>query len=415
MKRVCVKLFSGNFLAQPLSLRPVLAASLALFSLFLCSSARALDRDDRYLQIFDQIEQGDALSVSNKTAAAIEKYQQAHAALQSFSHDYPDYNPKMVAFRIKDLEDKLRALSQTAPIAGGELSRSGTGGSGSKSPAASSNAAATQVKLIQAGSEPHKPLRLHPKAGDKQTVTMTMKLSVETQAAGTALPAMKLPEMKMVMDVTVNSVSPEGDISYGLTLSDVSIAEDAAGSPLAEAMKSSMGGLKGATGAGTLSSRGIVKSSQMNIPASADPKIKQAADQLKDSLGHLVPVLPEEPVGPGASWEVKMPIKSEGLTINQIMTCKITSMEGDRLKTSVTVNQAAANQKIQNAAMPGIKMDLVKMAGTGSGTSEFDLGQVAALEVSSQMKSDMEMSMTMGAQKQAMTVKSDVDIHITGK
>jgi len=356
------------------------------------------------------IEQGDALSVSNKPAAAVEKYQQAHTALQGFSRDYPDYNPKMVAFRIKDLEEKMRVLSQkTSATSGGELSRPGSSSS------AASGAGSTQVKLIQAGSEPRKPLRLHPKAGDKQTATLTMKLAVETQAAGTALPAMKLPEMKMVMDITVNSVSPEGDIAYGLVVSDVSIADDAGGSPLAEAMKSSMGNLKGTTGSGTLSSRGIVKSSQMNIPASADAKTKQAADQLKDSLSHLAAVLPEEPVGPGASWEVKMPVKSEGMTINQTTTYKITSIESDRLKTSVTVNQTAANQKIQNASMPGMKMELVKMTGTGTGTSEFDLSQVAALDVSAQMKTDMEMSMSMGAQKQAMTVKSDVEIHISGK
>ena len=65
--------------------------------------------------------------------------------------------------------------------------------------------------------------------------------------------------------------------------------------------------------------------------------------------------------------------------------------------------------------MPGMKMDLVKMTGAGTGTSELDINKVVALDGSLQMNTDMEMSMTMGAQKQPMSVKSDVDIHITGK
>src|ERR1035437_4195643 len=96
-------------------------------------------------------------------------------------------------------------------------------------------------------------------------------------------------------------------------------------------------------------------------------------DQMKSFVTQLVAPLPEEAVGPGAKWEVKMPIKTQGMTIDQTVTYEVASLEGERLTTKSTVVQHAANQKIQNPAMAGLKMDLTKMIGNGTGESTSDL------------------------------------------
>jgi len=77
--------------------------------------------------------------------------------------------------------------------------------------------------------------------------------------------------------------------------------------------------------------------------------------------------LPEEAVGPGAKWEVKMPVHSQGMTIAQTTSYELLSLEAERLTVTNTVSQSASNQKIQSPVMPGLKVDLTKMTGTGTG------------------------------------------------
>ena len=67
---------------------------------------------------------------------------------------------------------------------------------------------------------------------------------------------------------------------------------------------------------------------------------------MKGSFAHLAVPLPEEAVGPGAKWEVRMPIKTQGMTIDQTATYEVVSLEGERLATKSAVVQHAANQKV---------------------------------------------------------------------
>jgi len=382
---------------------------LALFLAVLPASGR--DRDDRYLKVFDLIAEGDSLSKSNKQSAALAKYQEAYSGLQSFQRDYPEWNPKTVSFRLKDLSEKITTIS-----AGPSTQSSGSGASGSDKSGAAGSSAAAQVKLLEAGTDPKLPIRLHPKAGDKQVLTIDMKVTVETEAAGTQMPAMKLPAAKITLEVTASSVSPDGDIGYELVVSDVAVEEASGDQALVgAAMKSSLMSLKGLSGSGTISSRGVSKAAQIKVSSSADPKTQQAADQLKDSLSHLVTVFPQEPIGQGASWEVKMPVKTEGMTISQTTTYKLASAESDHLKIDTTVAQTAANQKIESPAMPGMKMDMTKMTGTGKGNAALDLSKLLATEGTMEMHIEMNMALNMGGQKQPMTVKTTQEIQVGSK
>jgi hypothetical protein len=243
-----------------------------------------------------------------------------------------------------------------------------------------------------------------------------MKTSMETKAGEMQMPATKLPEVKLVIGVTVNSVSPQGDIGYELAVSDVIVTDEPGAAPqVGEAMKSALSSMKGMSGTGILSSRGLSKETEIKIASSADAKTRQAADQLKDSFSHFATVLPEEPIGAGARWEVKMPMKSQGFTMTQTVIYKLVSAEKDQLKTTATITQTAPSQKIESPAMPGMKVDLVKMTGTGTGNFGLDLTQLMTAEASMNLHSEMSMAINMGAQKQPMTMTTDQEIHLEGK
>jgi hypothetical protein len=138
-------------------------------------------------------------------------------------------------------------------------------------------------------------------------------------------------------------------------------------------------------------------------------------DQMKDSFANLSSPLPEEAIGPGAKWEVRMPLKSQGMSIDQTTTYELVSLKDDRLNTRVTINQTASKQKVQSPAMPDMKLDLLKMTGTGTGEVSLNLGQILPFSGALTSHTDLEMGMGAGAQQQIMGMKMDIDLHLEGK
>ena len=366
--------------------------------------ARAEEPEDHYLRIMKMIEQAESFNTNSQAGLALAKFQQARGELKNFQTTYPTWNVKVVSYRSKYLAERVTALS-APPVPPAE--------SGTTTGAASST---TQVKLIEPGAEPRKVLRLHPKPGDKQTLSLTLKMAVEMSMGETQIPPMKLPAMTMIMDLTVKAVTAEGDITYETVMSDASVAEDPDVLPqLAEAMKSSMSGLKGLSGSGAMSNRGMSKGTDIKAPAGADPQLSQTMEQMKQAFAQCVIALPEEAVGPGAKWEVRKPITSQGMTIQQTATYQLVSIEGERVTAKATLAQSAANQKMQNPAMPALKVDLKKMDGKGTGEITLDLAQTMPAKGNTDSHSDLSMEMNTGGQKQPMTMKADLNVRLEAK
>jgi hypothetical protein len=220
----------------------------------------------------------------------------------------------------------------------------------------------------------------------------------------------------MDMGLTVKDVSANGDITYETILGDASVADEPGVMPqVAEAIKASFENIKGLTGTGTISSRGLGKNSDMKLPPGADPKMHQAMEQMQEAFSTITIGFPEEPVGSGARWEVKMPIKSQGMTITQTTTYQLASLEGETLNVTSTIAQHAANQKIQNPAMPGLKVDVTKMTGSGNGNSMINLAQVLPSRATIDSKSEVVMGMNVGGQTQTMTMKTDMNLLLETK
>jgi hypothetical protein len=245
---------------------------------------------------------------------------------------------------------------------------------------------------------------------------MTVKMAMETKVGEMETPAVKIPAIKMSMEATVKGVAENGDITYEMVMGDMGVSDEPGSTPeVAEAIKSVLTGIKGLSGSGTISSRGFGKGLEFKVPADTNPQARQIMDQMKDMYAQLAVPLPEEAVGPGAKWEVKLPIKAQGMTIDQKATYEVVSLEGERLTTKSAIVQQAANQKVQNPAMPALKMDLTKMVGNGSGERTFDLAHLLPTTGAGKVHSEASMAMNMGGQKQAMTMKMDMNLRFESK
>jgi hypothetical protein len=366
-------------------------------------SARTEEPDDLYLKVYHLIERGDALSQSGQREAAEVKYEQARAGLLSLKQSHPAWDSKLVAYRLDYLTEKLAALSRPA----GEPATVQAGG---PTPAAS------PARLLEAGAEPRTALRFHPQPGDRQIVDMTVKMALGLDTNGKPGEPIKMPAMRMTWEIAVKDVSAAGDITYEMKLADAGLADETgAASPMAEAIKTTLGGLKGISSTGTLSPHGATKSRQVNLPASADPQTRQVLEQVKESLATLLLPLPEEPVGVGAKWEVKQPLKTQGLTLQQTTTCQLATMEGERLSLATRLDQNAANQKIQSPAMPNLKLDVTRLTGSGTGDLTLDLTQLFPVKARMNSQSEVVMSVNTGGQKQTMTMRTEAEFSAESK
>ena len=376
------------------------AAAILFVLLLALAPAWADDAETRYLRIHELIDQGDSLNKGGERDAAKAKYQEAHSALVSFKQRHPTWNVKVVSYRLNYLADRIATLSQ--PVVTEATSEARTTTASSSSP----------VKLLSAGAEPRRVLRLQPQPGQLQTTTTTLKMDMDM---GLGQP-MKMPAIIMPMEVTVKNVSANGDITYEIVIGDVSVAVDPDALPqVAEAMKASLGGVKGLSGTATMSPRGFSKDSDSMLPSDADPQMRQALSQLQETWSNIAAQLPEEAVGVGAKWEVRQPLKSQGMTVNQTATYELLSLDGDRLSTAITMTQSASNQKIQNPAMPQMQLDVTKLTGSGRGNMTLDLGQVMPLTATLQAQTEMSLSIDMGGQKQRMTMKSGMNLRMESK
>jgi len=376
------------------------------------AQAQVQTPEDKYFTLMSLIDRADVLSEKGQTNSAKAKYMDAQTALADFRKNYPNWNTKLVTYRLNYLAERINTLSKTnAPVVESTEKPATTPGEKSAPKTTSKPATPTgvTVKLLQPGAEPRQALRLHPKAGDKRSSTMTMKMTMGMGPAG----EMKMPEMKIPIDITVKSVSPEGDITYDMMMGQAQVADSA--DPTAAMMKESLGKLGGETGTSTITSRGLTKSTKMNIPKDANPQTRQTMEQMQESLGNVVFMLPDEAVGAGAKWEIKQTIKQQNMTISQATAYELISLEGDVVKVKSNVSQSAANQKIESPAMPGMKVDLNKLTGTGTGNMTFDLGQIMPTQGATDMQTEISMGINMGDQKQNMDMKVSLNMTVEAK
>jgi hypothetical protein len=79
------------------------------------SGARAEGPDDQYIRIYNLIQEGDKLNSGAQPSEALPKYLEAQTALQQFQKGYPDWNAKVISFRLNYVAAKIGALSAHAP------------------------------------------------------------------------------------------------------------------------------------------------------------------------------------------------------------------------------------------------------------------------------------------------------------
>lgn len=266
------------------------------------------------------------------------------------------------------------------------------------------------VTLVTPGSAPRKQLRYAIPAAQKSRLEMAMAMAMTMNMAGMPVP-MNLPVMRMSIDLAVTSVAPNGDITYDLEFTGVTV-DGSAGDPIAAAMQTAAAGVTGIKGTATVTSRGVTKAARIATESVTDPQVKQIFAQMASSVENLSMPFPEDAVGPGARWEVRQTVSANGLVLFQKSEFELVSVDGPTVTLKVKTEQTAPAQPISNPGLPeGTETSLEKLSGTGSGTVVIRLDSLVPTSELDSTTSTV-MTINMGGQTQSVSVDGTMKLTI---
>lgn len=268
------------------------------------------------------------------------------------------------------------------------------------------------IKVLSTGAEPRIPLTYKVAAGTSSKADVITAMAMRIAMAGMEMPEMPMPAMKMAMEVAVDAVAPNGDMTVrtsvkpSMDLSNVppEMAAALGGADLSNAALSATG---------VMTARGAMRDTKFNGPGMDNPQVKQVLDQAQNSMGQVVAELPDVPLGVGAKWEVRTRTSTQGFEGYQTTTAEITAISGRVVTLKITSAMTAPAQAMNNPLLPpGAEISLTKMTGTGSGTSTVDLDRLVS-QGTLDMTMNMDVNMNMQGMSQAMSMAMSVKTTIT--
>lgn len=271
-----------------------------------------------------------------------------------------------------------------------------------------------QVKLVEAGSSPRQTFRFQPKVGSKQSFVMLMNMQQKMVVGGNAMPTPVLPTQKFTIAVEVADVSTEGDIRSDWIYQDIEILDEGdTPKAVADKMRELMKPLAGMSGSVVVSNRGFTKKVNFEMPQGVEPQLRQMLSGMMDSMDKLSAPVPEEAIGAGAIWKVNQQVTANGLSLDQVATYKVVSIDKQGYHLDIGVEQVAKEQWINPPNLPPTtKIKLRSLDSSGTGTMTLASELLMPRDSDLDLKSDTAMQIVAGQQTQDMTTNMTMKMSI---
>lgn len=161
------------------------------------------------------------------------------------------------------------------------------------------------MKILHHGEGPRTQLRFRPLAGSVQRIAARSELGTTLRDGGPRKQLPPPPGIQLILRTEILRVDPDGVAHHRFVIEQVDLlVRD--GTPVAtvEALRAELEPLPGLAGEGRVAADGRTLHSGFDVPDSLSPPLRRPIEELTTALGGLGTVLPSEPVGLGASWEV---------------------------------------------------------------------------------------------------------------
>lgn len=250
------------------------------------------------------------------------------------------------------------------------------------------------LHLLDAGAEPRRELRLELPVGATERAHIDVEMS---QTMGGA-PALVLG-IGMEMDVSVTEATEEG-YAFDFTYGGADVRSDALPAEILSAMQEGMSTVERMQGTMRLSRNGEPQGGGLEPPAGVDPAVSQQLGDLSSQMQQVSGAFPPEPVGPGARWQNVYDEENNGMTVRQVVTYTLRSLEGDAYVLDVEMRQSAGPQTLADGS------SLESLSSTGTGTLRGSLTALMPTEGSTSSTTEMVLQApSLGTQTQVIDVQ----------
>ncbi len=265
------------------------------------------------------------------------------------------------------------------------------GGDGATAPATSTPTAPGDrplVEVVDAGTGERRVLSLAPDDG----ATSSSTVSVTQQVVRDEAPAATLPPLTFPFGSTTE-VADDGVVTLTRTYAEPTYDPAQASAADERDLQPVLAELAGAT------STVVVRPDGTTVESSSGSESLQQVDaQLRD----LVPVLPTEPVGPGARWTATSVTEVDGAVVDQVATYTLTSLEGDAYVVEVSIEQTYRRGEVEG-------VEVRSGRGTVTARLEGSLGEL----LPDSATGDVATEISYVVQRQVTQVRTTVALELT--
>lgn len=237
------------------------------------------------------------------------------------------------------------------------------------------------VKLLDPGAAPHQPLQyaIAPDTALKSLLHVR-DLDSAGDESGDADDAFGvLPGLKLLLHAGPTVALPNGT-RYVLRISKAeSILPEGVSSQQIDEAQQGVDALNGMRGRFDLNRQGIVVDSDVPWAQGQErihPRVAITIGNVRSAVATIP--LPREPVGIGAVWEVRRPLRIWSARVTQVARYELIEREGDRFRVAISVEQRAAPQTAD--LNPKLEMHVRGYELRAKGHALADLGLPLALE-----------------------------------
>jgi hypothetical protein len=271
-----------------------------------------------------------------------------------------------------------------------------------------------RLELVDPGAEPRAPFRYKFHVGKREKMAMDMKMQLAMEMPNTGKVNVALPTMQCSFSIFRKQVTDDGDLAYEFTTLGMDMLNDAPVKPeIASKLRADLKQLKGLKGHAVVTSRGLTKSADYEVPSGINPQIAQSLENMRQSIRQIATPFPLEPVGQGATWKTTSIIKTKFFSLTQIASYSLVSIKGSRVTIQVQIEQRAPTQVVKlDGAPPDVKTTLDSYQGRGSGQSTVNLERITPV-ADSQVEAEGSFSAEQGGEKAAFgnQLKMSVRVH----
>jgi len=264
-----------------------------------------------------------------------------------------------------------------------------------------------EIEVLDAGVEPREALRLAPAPGASEQVAMTLHLGIEL--SGESDRAVKTPPMRVTIAAALQDITPSGDLHATFSYPAFeALKGDGATARQRRELERALAGLSGSSGELTLTTRGALVDSKLDIPPDLDPNVRALLDQLRDQLRALTVPLPEPPVGVGARWRATTMLTINDIQTRQVFEYRLKKRTGTTLELDVRGTQTAKPQTVDSPG--GVKLRVKSYKTTIRGATTVDLTHL--LPVTSRSRASADQTFDVRTRGESGEVRQHLDIRV---